>query len=63
MMLTKYICSMDMMIKELTKTELEKDNEIKFLKNRLMLIDTIDKEIIKNEIEHLAVANEERSKI
>ena len=63
MMLTKYICSMDMMIKELTKMEIEKDNEIKFLKNRLMLIDTIDKEIIKNEIDHLEIANEERSKI
>lgn len=63
MMLTKYICSMDMMIKELTKIEIEKDNEIKFLKNRLMLIDTIDKEIIKNEIDHLEMANEERSKI
>ena len=63
MTLTKYICSMDMMIKELTKTEIKKDNEIKFLKNQIMLVDTIDKEIIKHEIEHLKIANEERSKI
>ena len=63
MTLTKYVCSMDMMIKELTKMELEKDKEIKFLKNRLMLVDTIDKQIIKNELEHLKIANEEKSKI
>ena len=68
MKLTKYLCSMDLLIKELIKNKEKKDIEISVLRNRLMLIDAIDKEMIDNEIEqtikkNIYLCDETKSKI